>query len=125
MRSLAFLIVGMMLIGCEGKEGPMGPPGPPATFNLILIEESFTSNDYDEDSRSFYVYDSRIKPRTVTNIFVKKFYTNTGDPYYTPISSWVALENSRVITQVRDGSVRLFDPSKEMESEIVVIGLID
>tara|TARA_Y100001960_G_C13924604_1_gene471592 strand:- start:55 stop:402 length:348 start_codon:yes stop_codon:yes gene_type:complete len=112
-----------VLAGCEGKQGPVGPPGPSATFNLILIEKTFSEDDYDEELSSFYLHDPRINPKTVTNIFVKRFYTNTGDEYYIPISS-LGLGNSPVFTQVMDGRVRFFDVDKVLALEIVAVSVI-
>lgn len=44
--------------------------------------------DYDEEFTSYYINDPRIRLATVVNVYVKVFYTNTGDPYSLSFDSW-------------------------------------
>ena len=143
---LITLLIGIALTACEGPQGatgpqgPQGPPGetgpqgspgpqgPPGTtvnsesFEVILIERTFKPEDYDGEFSSFYVDDSRIAPNNVTNVYVKAFYTNTGNAYYTPIDHWI--RNTSFVVQVLTGRVRLFDPDQELSQTTVVVVII-
>ena len=124
------------LVACEGPAGPMGPVGPRGETGaqgpqgrsgiaaFTLIEETLDDDEWNVEFNSYYLNDSRIQPITVAGVYVKQFYTNTGDPYYTPFSEWVK-ENTSVIVlyQVLSGGIRFFDPSERLEHEIVVIAV--
>ena len=124
------------LVACEGPAGPIGPVGPRGETGaqgpqgrsgiaaFTLIEETLDGDEWNAEFNSYYLNDSRIRPTTVAEVYVKRFYTNTGDPYYTPFSEWVK-ENTSVIVlyQVLSGSIRFFDPSERLEHEIVVIAV--
>lgn len=128
---LALLSFG--LVACEGPAGPMGPVGPrgetgpqgrSGIAEFSLIEEILDDDEWNAEFNSYYLNDSRIRPTTVAEVYVKRFYTNTGDPYYTPFREWVE-ENTSVIVlyQVLSGSIRFFDPGEQLEHEIVAIAV--
>jgi len=138
MKLIIYLLTILFLTACEGKQGPIGPAGPQGKqgpqgeqgltgdVEILLIEETFAEDDYEEEFSSFYINDFRIDADSVIGIYVKAFYTNTGDPYYTPIKNWA---DSRFIpdsfvVQVITGRVRLFDPNKNFVQETVVVAVI-
>lgn len=138
MKIMVFLLTALLLTACEGKQGPIGPAGPQGgqgpqgergprgDVDIVLIEKTFVENDYDEDFSSFYVNDFRIDADSVVGIYTKAFYTNTGDPYYTPVKTWA---DSRFVTdlfvvQVSTGRVRFFDPNKDLVQKTVIVAVI-
>ena len=139
-----------MTIACAGEDGATGPVGPQGLqgergeqglrgevghpgqdgmsgFDILLIERTFSSDDYDEDQSSFYIRNADIEPGYVTGVYVKAFYTNTGDAYYTPIHDWaeINVESPRLfLFQILSGELRLFDMSKDLLNETVVVSII-
>lgn len=128
-----FALLSFSLVACEGPAGPMGPVGPrgetgpqgrSGIAEFTLIEEILDDDEWNAEFNSYYLNDSRIRPTTVAEVYVKRFYTNTGDPYYTPFSEWVEENTSGIVLcQVLSGSIRFFDPSERLEHEIVAIAV--
>lgn len=118
----------LALLACgelQGPAGPPGPTGPSGSSELDLIEQTLTDDEYDEDS--YVIYDVRISPSSVVAVYIKAFYTNTGDPYFTPFELWTELHTSSldaVLYQVRPYAIRFFDPNKKLDKEIVVIACL-
>ena len=131
--SFLFALLSFSLVACEGPAGPMGPVGPrgetgpqgrSGIAEFTLIEEILDDDEWNAEFNSYYLNDSRIRPTTVAEVYVKRFYTNTGDPYYTPFSEWAEEKTSVIVLyQVLSGSIRFFDPSERLEHEIVAIAV--
>ena len=92
----------------------------------MLIEETFNSSDYNTESSSFYIDDSRITVNTVVGVYVKAFYTNSGIAYLTPLAEWqeVFASSGFIVSQISPGRVRLFDSGRDLEGQIVVVTLM-
>lgn len=125
---------------CEGPVGPQGPPGPqgsPGTHGekgergekgesaaQAVIEHTFDSDTdgWDEEWKSYTFFDSQFQPETghLLQVWVKQFYTNTGDPYYMDFSDWKG-DSEYPIYQVREGAIRFFDPWRELEGQTVLV----
>jgi hypothetical protein len=40
------LILGLLILGCEGKQGPMGPQGPPGSGTRIIYNGTASSDEF-------------------------------------------------------------------------------
>ena len=118
--------------GEQGKVGPQGEQGPPGEAGSAIVEDlyvffaqtSFVLDDETwNDDNSYYLYQADFQPGTVIGIFVKRFYTNTGSVYHTPLSEYLDQNwlSSRVTVQIALGSVRIFDPDRSLEKEIITV----
>ena len=136
MPRILLSLLAFVLISCT-QEGPMGPPGPPGpqgqpgaqgeSAAQAVIEHTFDSDTdgWDEEWKSYTLFDSRFQPETghLLQVWVRQFYTNTGDPYYMDFSEWKR-DSVYPLYQVRKGSIRFYDPFQELEGQrvLVVIG---
>ena len=111
--------------GIQGEQGPQGIQGISGITAFTLIEERLGDDEWDEDN-NYYLNDPRIQPETVVQVYVKRFYSNTGTPYYMIFSEWLkTVTGGEYITyQVRPGSIRFYDPTKQLELQIVAIAVI-
>ena len=117
--------------GVQGERGERGPQGISGITTFTLIEERLDDGEWEEDLNSYYLRDSRIQPETVAGVYVKRFYTNTGQAYYMSILDWLLaedLENYRVdgdpvIVQVSSGLVRFYDQDQLLRNETVAVAI--
>jgi len=143
MRStFSFLVLVFALSACEGPAGEAGPMGPageagpmgPAgedgdpvdlsDATVFFKRHEFTlGDDQWDDESSYYLLHSDFLPSTVLAIYVRRFYTNNGDPYHTPLSDYLGLKrwNGDITVQIAFGSVRIFDPNKHLDGEKIVV----
>ena len=116
--------------GPSGSKGPQGDRGPrglagtdgkdgAASFDLIRVYLD-NEEEWDEEFRSYYVYDSRFSADTVLQVWVEKFYENTGDPYYVTIDHWTR-EQLNFEMQVGEAYVRFYDPLETLQFRTVVL----
>lgn len=61
------LLLGVILIGCEGPEGPMGPPGIPEGF-IKNISIDWDEWNEDTDNTGPYLYYEIEEPRLTRNV---------------------------------------------------------
>ncbi len=139
-RLAIVLLIGASFAACEGPMGPVGPQGEKgekgdrgesANSPFILIEMRLNEDAWNEEITSYYLRDPRIQPTTVAEVYVKRFYTNTGDAYYLSILDWLLVEdlagysvdNDPVIVQVSSGQVRFYDPDRRLRDEIVAVAI--
>ena len=131
-RLLAILT--LSLAACEGPAGPTGPQGERGEQGeqgisgitaFTLIEEYLDDDEWNEEFDSYYLRDPRIQPATVAGVYVKSFYTNTGEAYYMSILDWLLVEDPSdpVIVQVLSGSVRFYDPDQLLRNEIAAVAI--
>jgi hypothetical protein len=137
--SVIFLFFFMGCAGEDGSPGPTGPQGetgpqgatgrtgPSGGTNVALIEQTFRTNDRNEENSSYYVDDPRINVDSVIGVYIKKFYTNTGDSYYTPLKSWSDSEFNTdfLLIQILQGRIRFFDPDNDLSQEIIVVAILN
>ena len=111
-----------------GPPGPMGPPGirgeKGESAAQAVIEHTFhgETDGWDEEWKSYTVSDPRFQPKIgrLLQVWVRQFYTNTGEPYYMDFSGWKR-DSEYPIYQVREGSIRFYDPWQELEGETVLV----
>ena len=111
--------------GLQGKQGERGPKGERGIESFALIEQIMNPEDYDEDFTSYYINNPQIRPSTVVEIYVKSFYRNTGDAYFTPFDSWARSHASSAVYQITPGRIRLFDPTNALKGQTVLVVLTD
>ena len=111
--------------GERGFRGSDGVDGKDGSSAFILIEEYLDDDEWNEEFGSYYLRDPRIQPETVAGVYVKSFYTNTGEAYYMSILDWLLVEDPSdpVIVQVLSGSVRFYDPDQLLRNEIAVVAI--
>ena len=132
-RLILLGLLSVTLIACEGPMGPGGRPGPrgrtgpagapsPAGFILELIasEDAWEVNGW---PTSYVFYNEAITTPRVIEVYLKKYYTNTGDVYYEPLDHWIRLYRKNVSIQLIDGGIRFWDPDKTLQNQIIVISL--
>lgn len=113
--------------GAEGPTGPAGPPGPPGESAVqAVIEHTFNgeTDGWDEEWTSYWISNSLFQPNIghLIQVWVKSFYTNTGEAYYVNFSEWKdASLSDYPIYQVRENSIRFYDPSQDLEGITVLI----
>ena len=149
-RLAIVLLIGASFAACEGPMGPVGPQGEKgekgdrgergergfrgesANSPFILIEMRLNEDAWNEELASYYLHDPRIQPATVAEVYVKRFYTNTGDAYYLSILDWLLVEDldgeysvdtDPVIVQVSSGQVRFYDPDRRLLNEVVAVAI--
>ena len=140
--SFAALLLMVAFVACEGPIGPVGPQGEKgekgdrgergfrgesANSAFILIDGPIYLNEdaWNEEFNSYYLRDPRIQPTTVAEVYVKRFYTNTGDAYYLSIIDWLLVEDPSdpIIMQVSAGQVRFYDPDRLLRNEVVAVAI--
>ena len=138
--SFAALLLMVAFVACEGPIGPVGPQGEKgeqgergergfqgesASSAFVLIEAHLNDSAWNEEFASYYLRDPRIQPATVAEVYVKRFYTNTGDAYYMSIIDWLLVEDPSdpIIVQVLAGGVRFYDPDRLLRNEIVAVAI--
>jgi hypothetical protein len=119
-----------LFIGCAGEDGspgPTGPTGPSGRTNISLIEVTIKTSDRDTEFSSYYIDDRRINIDSVIGVYIKQFFTNTGDPYYTPFKNWADSQRltDSLIMQIIQGRIRLFDPDNDLNQEIIVVAILN
>ena len=110
-------------MGPAGLEGPRGPQGPPGEAEYSLIEFFLTDDYYLEDSSVYLLADSRITPERTFNIYLKKFFVNTGEPNYTPFLQYLITNSltNTIAIQYLEGAIRIFDFNKDLANLTIVI----
>ena len=144
--SFAALLLMVAFVACEGPMGPAGPQGEKgeqgeqgnrgergergfrgesANSAFVLIEAHLNDGAWNEEFASYYLRDPRIQPATVAEVYVKRFYTNTGDAYYLSIIDWLLVEDPSdpIIVQVSAGHVRFYDPDRLLRNEVVAVAI--
>ena len=141
----AVFVTAIFVLACEGKTGPMGPPGeqgqqgeqglqglqgftgPTGTAEALtfsLIEVIFTADDYLEEDASYLLIDSRMSEETVLSVYIKRFFQNTGDPYWMPFDQLAKTEGwTTVFYQVLERGIRFIDINRDLQNEIIVIAV--
>ena len=111
--------------GEQGEKGDRGERGESANSAFILIEMYLNEDAWHEEFASYYLFDSRIQPETVAAVYVKQFYTNTGEAYYQSIIDWLLQEDpdDPVIVRVSSGRVRFLDPYRLLRNEVVAVAV--
>ena len=111
--------------GLRGFDGADGRDGRDGISSFTLIEEYLDDDEWDGEFNSYYLRDPRIQPETVAGVYVKRFYTNTGDAYYMSVLDWLLVEDPSdpVIVQVLSGRVRFYDPDQLLQNEIVAVAI--
>ena len=109
--------------GLQGKQGERGPKGERGVESFALIEQIMNPEDYNENFTSYYINNPQIRPSTVVEIYVKSFYRNTGDAYFSPFDSWSRNYASNASYQITPGRIRLFDPTNALRGQTVVVVL--
>ena len=139
-RLAIVLLIGAFFTACEGPMGPAGPQGEKgdrgergerglrgesANSAFILIEMYLDEDAWNEEFTSYYLRDPRIQPATVAAVYVKRFYTNTGDAYYLSILDWLLVDDPSdpIIVQVLSGRIRFYDPDRLLRNEIVAVAI--
>ena len=135
---IVFSIVSLLLIvACEGPVGPMGPQGErgergeSGISSFMLIEERLDDRTWEENNASYVIRDIRIQPTTIAEIYVKRFYTSTGEAYYMTMIDFLLVrdrDNFEVdvdppVVQVSSGLVRFYDPDQVLRNEIVAVAI--
>ena len=139
------MLITLVWAGCEGPEGPQGPigsqgerreqgprgpqgiSGEASDIRISLIEQTFQDKDFNEELQSFFLRDFRVEPSAVLAVYVKSFFTNTGDSYYISINHFNDLENNTatpVLVQILDGGMRFIDINRILSLQTVVVVLI-
>ena len=87
---------------------------------------TFATDDYDEEFSSFYIRDRRIDANSVIGIYIKSFYSNTGDAYYTPIKMWADSKffSDNLVVQILENQVRFFDPNENLARQTLVVAIL-
>lgn len=144
--TIALGMLALVLLGCEGPTGPAGPLGPtgpkgdagaagqrgPAgppgyVQDFTIIEKQLLAADYDTQNRSWFVMDFRLHIGNIVGVYVKRFYTTTGEVFYTPWgdSSWEDVDWTLVTVQIGTGFVRVADPLRQLELQIIAIAIVE
>lgn len=107
--------------GVQGERGQRGLPGEPGgwTGEVALIEISLLDNPdfYNEEFGSWFIPNDRIRVETFLHVYVKRFYSNTGTPYWQSLF----LDNSYYTQVIPDGRLRIGDPTESLRPDTLVI----
>ena len=111
--------------GPRGFDGADGKDGKDGISAFTLIEEYLDDDEWNEEFGSYYLRDPRIQPATVAGVYVKSFYTNTGEAFYRSIIDWLLAEDPSdpVIVHVSSGRVRFYDPDQVLRNEVVAVAI--
>ena len=146
MLKLLTVVAVFIFAACEGPVGPMGPQGERGEQGekgdrgerglrgvdgedgisaFVLVEGHLNDGAWNQELHSYFLYDPRIRATTVAEVYVKKFYTNTGEAYYMSIIDWLLVEDASdpVIVQVSSGLVRFYDPEQMLRNEVVAVAI--
>ena len=137
-RIVLLLTLACVLVACEGPTGPTGPAGPAgptgapgedAEFAITLVELSVSEAAWELSGwdDSYVFFDSRFIPSRLVEVYLKRFYFNTGGVYYQQFALWTAFAeaNSGGSTswQLFDGGIRFYDPEKRLQNETIIIAI--
>ena len=138
---IRLIVLLVALVACEGPIGPVGPQGAKgekgdkgerglrgesASAAFVLIEKFLDDDAWNGEFSSYYLRDFRIQPTTVVEVYVKKYYTNTGEAFYLPMLDWLLDEDPSdpVMVHVSSGRVRFYDPRRILQNEVVAVAII-
>ena len=126
----------LVLSACiEGPVGPAGPPGPPgpagedAALSIVLIEFSASEEAWEFNGwwNSYVFFDQRITPSSLLEVYIKKYYENTGVAYYEQFALWTAFAETTgegsTFYQLFDGGIRFFDPARILQGRTIVVAV--
>ena len=126
----------LVLSACiEGPTGPAGPPGPSgpagadARLSIDLIEFSASEAAWEVNgwSDSYVFFDPRITPSGLIEVYIKKFYQNTGGAYYEQFALWTAFAEAAgggsTFYQLFDGGIRFYDPGRRLQNRTIVLAV--
>lgn len=70
--------------------------------------------------------DERLRPETVIQVYVKHFYTDTGEPYYTPFDDFVEWRrySSNIVYTVDEtegGRLVVYDARQDLAGETLAV----
>ena len=125
MHRIGCLLALLFLLACEGPAGPTGPAGPPGaqgpkgevgesgTTESSLIEFTLGREHYDDENDRYVVRDEKIAPDTVIEVYLKGFFSDTGDPYYIPFETYAG--ESSVYYGVAEGAILIYGSLGDLE----------
>lgn len=118
-------------VGPQGERGERGDPGFSGVAHFALVEVTLGSRYYEDDRGRYVVEDERVRPETVIEVYIKKFYTDAGTPYYIPFNVFVEGFYETVFYTVDDhlgGRIVVYDASERLAGEnlsVMVTGAED
>ena len=89
----------------------------------MVIEKTFSSNDYDLSNLSFYIIDSRISVITVVAVYIKKFFIDSTTAYYVELSEWQETHapEGYIWAKVSPGFIMFSDINRDLQGETLTV----
>lgn len=115
-------------VGQQGPQGDRGADGESVTIHKIVVNLDTNSDIYVNNS-SWIIYDDNITESSVVEIYVRRLYENDGSPYLVPLNEISMQEGADYgfdwQTQLREGSLRIYDWYEILDFETLVVLVIN